>query len=128
MPKSLLPVVAAADNFLYLPHASRWSSPNSPPTPEVYISLHLSAKDFETGLPPIGLLRPEVIEALAPHSGLKSSTKPMTLLGANANDTEAVCFSEDVVEDMSFGEVLNGLAVEWKKEGRFPGPLNGMSH
>jgi len=124
MTKSLLPVVAAADNFLYLPHASRWPSLNSPPTPEVYIPLHLSAKDFEAGLPPIGLLRPGVMEALAPHSAVGASIKPLTLLGCSG--TEAVCFSADVVKNLSFGKVLNDLAVQWRKEGRFPGPLDGM--
>lgn len=126
MTKSLLPAVAAADNFVYLPHASRWPTFNSPPTPEVYIPLHLSAKDFEAGLPPIGLLRPEVIEALAPHSAAGASTKPLTLLGTNA--TEAVCFSADVVKDSSFGKVLNDLAVQWRNGRRFPGPLDGMCY
>jgi hypothetical protein len=132
MSKTLLPIVAAADNFLYLPPVSTWTTPKTPPTPEVYIPFHLTAADYKAGLSPIGLLRPSVFELLCPNlsigGGDGSSGSPMQAFCVirEGDNVAAVYLDPWVIEQNRIDEVLNDLADEWRFEELFPGPLGGM--
>jgi len=129
MPRSLLPVVAAADNFPYLA-----SSSSQQAGLEAYIPFHLTAQDCTNDLCPVGALRPEVYEAIASSSSSSESTdKPFRTIASSSVQQgrdagrKAICFANWVVEQGKMGEVMNDLATTWRKEGKFPGPLAGMS-
>lgn len=134
MPRSLLPVVAAADNFPYSPSSSSGSS-----VLETYIPFHLTSADYANDLPPVGQLRPEVYDAIASkairstsNAPGPSSDNPFRLLDNTGRRDEssqekvAICFADWVVEQGKMGEVMNDLASTWRQEGKFPGPLAGM--
>jgi hypothetical protein len=126
MSRSLLPIVAAADNFPYLPHTSRWKDVRSPPTPEVYIPFYLTAEDQANDVPPVGLIRPEVLECM--KSQLGDDTQPFKLLSTCPEGVKnGMCFNDWVVKQGKMGEVMNEISVKWRDEGKFPGPLGGQS-
>ena len=126
MSRSLLPIVAAADNFPYLPHTSRWQDARSPPTPEVYIPFYLSAEDQANDVPPVGLTRPEVLKSM--HSLFGDDAEPFKLLSTQTNGVNnGISFNDWVVQQSKMGEVMNEIAVKWRDEGKFPGPLGGRS-
>ncbi|WVF66391.1 hypothetical protein IAT40_001131 [Kwoniella sp. CBS 6097] len=138
MIRSLLPVVQAADNFpIYdLP-------PAKPPKP--YVPFHLTLRDYQQGLPPLGLLRPDVLEEMKAVSGSGSKGvwrfreeeysgrgKPDetgTWRDASNIKPEITCvyFDEEVVEGGVEGisKVMADIVGGWKKAGKFPGPLAG---
>jgi hypothetical protein len=62
MIRSLLSVVQAADNLPPHPHSPYPT--HSPDGAERYVPLHLTLDDHKASLPPIGLLRPEVVREL----------------------------------------------------------------
>jgi hypothetical protein len=126
MSRSLLPIVAAADNFTYLPHTKRWKDTQSPPTPEVYIAFYLTEDDQTNDVPPIGLIRPEVLECMQPLIG--DDTKPFRTLSTGQHSVNnGICFSEGVIEQGKMGQVMNEIAVRWRDEAKFPGALGGQS-
>jgi len=126
MSRSLLPIVAAADNFPYLPHTSRWQDARSPPTPEMYIPFYLTAEDQANDVPPVGLIRPEVLKSM--HSLFGDDTEPFKLLSTQTKGVNnGICFNDWVVQQGKMGEVMNGIAVKWRDGGKFPGPLGGQS-
>ena len=125
MPRSLLPIVASADNFPYLPHRSKWQQQGVPPTPEVYIPFHLTAKDQEEGLPPIGLIRPDVLQHLRSRAG--TGSEPFKILVDSHEAERGICFHDWVGDQGQMGQVMNDVAVRWRDEGKFPGPLGGKS-
>jgi hypothetical protein len=126
MSRSLLPIVAAADNFPYLPHTSRWKDARSPPTPEVYIPFYLTAEDQANDVPPVGLIRPEVLECMRSLFG--DDKEPFKLLSAeNDGVHNGICFNDWVVKQGKMGQVMNEISVKWRDEGKFPGPLGGQS-
>jgi len=126
MSRSLLPIVAAADNFPYLPHTSRWQDARLPPTPEVYIPFYLTAEDQANDVPPVGLIRPEVFKSM--HSLFGDDTEPFKPLSTQTNGVNnGICFNDWVVQQSKMGEVMNEIAVKWRDEGKFPGPLGGQS-
>jgi hypothetical protein len=107
---------------------------------ETYIPFHLTSADYANDLPPVGQLRPEVYDAIAckasratSNASGSSSDKPFRLLGNTGGQNEssqkqkAICFADWVIEQGKMGEVMNELASTWRKEGKFPGPLAGMS-
>ena len=96
-----------------------------PPTPEAYIPFHPTAKDPEDGLPPIGLLRPEVLDCL--KINMKSEPTPFKITSSPSGAMNGICFNDWVVEQGKMGEVINDIAVKWRDEGKFPGPLGGES-
>ena len=128
-PRSLLPVVAAADNFppFHEPYPTR-----HPITTEAYVPLHLTLADHLAGLPPIGLLRPDVLGELrqlrSPHFVEHSGGAPGED-GRWKPETHCVYLADDIIEEgpEGVGEVIQSLAEKWKREGKFPGPLGGMS-
>lgn len=61
MSETLLPVVQAL-NTLPSPYAP-WPT-HSPDGKERYIPLHLTFADYQARLPPVGILRPQVVDAL----------------------------------------------------------------
>jgi hypothetical protein len=125
MSRSLLPIVAAADNFPYLPHTSRWKDARSPPTPEVYIPFYLTAEDQANDVPPVGLIRPEVLECMRSLFG--DDKEPFKLLSAeNDGVHNGICFNDWVVKQGKMGEFMNEISVKWRDEGKFPGPLGGQ--
>lgn len=124
MPKSLLPIVATADNYPYIPHGSSWEKAGVPPTPEVYIPFHLTDEDQANGLPPVGLLRPIVLECLLPRAGQNSD--PFKVLYDPHHVIIGLCFNNWVVEQGKIGQTMNDIAVQWRDEGKFPGPLGGQ--
>lgn len=56
--RSLLPIIAAADNFPA--HPGRFPT-SHPLTSERYVPFHLTFSDHQRGLAPVGLLRPDVL-------------------------------------------------------------------
>jgi hypothetical protein len=127
MPRSLLPVVAAADNFPYLA-----SSSSQQAGLEAYVPFHLTATDCTNDFCPVGALRPAVYEAIASSSSSsESSDKPFRTIVSSSEQQggdggrKAICFADWVVEQGKMGEVMNDLATTWRKEGKFPGPLAG---
>lgn len=125
MSRSLVPIVAAADNFAYLPHMSRWKDARSPPTPEVYIPFYLTAEDQANDVPPVGLIRPEVLECMRSLFG--DDKEPFKLLSAeNDGVHNGICFNDWVVKQGKMGQVMNEISVKWRDEGKFPGPLGGQ--
>ena len=62
MIRSLLPVVQAANN-VPIPSGRPYPT-HSPDGKERYVPFHLTLADYESKLPPVGLLRPQVVAAL----------------------------------------------------------------
>lgn len=129
--RSLLPIVAAADNF---PSHSGLYPSSHPTSHEPYVPLHLTAQDHQNHFAPVGLLRKDVILALKEEvnaaSGLKSAWEILEVSmsdesGAIVKQVECVHFAQWVLEEDKMGEVMNALAGKWRKEGKFPGPLDG---
>lgn len=60
--RSLLGIVKAADNFPAHPHSP--FPTHSPDGSERYVPFHLTFADYQAGLPPLGLLRPVVLQEL----------------------------------------------------------------
>lgn len=126
MSRSLLPIVAAADNFPYLPHTNQWKDVRSPPTPEVYLPFYLTAEDRKNDVPPIGLIRPEVLECMKSMCG--KNTEPFQIMSSEPDSVhDAICFNDWVVRQGKMGEVMNDIATKWRDDGKFPGPLGGQS-
>ncbi|OCF33070.1 hypothetical protein I317_01870 [Kwoniella heveanensis CBS 569] len=136
MIRSLLHVLEAADNFpLYdLP-------PAKPPKP--YVPFHLTLEDYEQGLTPLGLLRPDVLEEMRSvsekqkvwkfkeeaYDGRGKPDETGTWRDASNIKPETTCvfFEEEVVEGgvQGISKVMAEVVGQWKKEGKFPGPLAG---
>ncbi|WOO80194.1 putative protein [Vanrija pseudolonga] len=126
---SLLPVVLAADNFPlhpYHPYPVR-----NPLTNEQYIPFHLSPADHALDLPPVGLLRPQILAALLEEHAASGSESPWTFFRADPHrhDSKIVCvaFSPAVRakgrEAMS--KAIADVAAKWKAAGKFPEALDG---
>lgn len=94
MSDTLLSVVTAADNF---PSFSTSYPLSHPGTNERYVPFHLTFKDYEAGLPAIGLLRPQVLHDLLYPSPLP----PPTSLSATPSDTPSATGTEGEVEEKS---------------------------
>lgn len=62
MIRSLLPVVQAGNNLPPHPHSPYPT--HSPDGTERYVPFHLTPEDYQAGCPLIGLLRPQVVQAL----------------------------------------------------------------
>lgn len=136
--RSLLPIVAAADNFP--PYDGIYPAAH-PVTLEKYTPFHLCRADYEAGLVPVGLIRPAVLLELQAFlddsvaSPSSSSRKAFELAergriepdGLHVTEVQAVYFAEWAVQEGKMTEVINDLARRWKDEGKFPGPLGGQS-
>jgi hypothetical protein len=137
---SLLPIVLAADNFP--PHPGLYPSFH-PSTEERYIPFHLTFPDHHRGLPPVGLLRPEVVAEMqaderAPdtcpwqfHYVARPSDEKGDVQGGGELTLEVECvfFADWVVQLGSdgMGRVMNDAAEKWKANGKFSDPLGGRS-
>lgn len=141
--RSLSHVVAAADNF---PAHDGLYPAFHPETNERYVPFHLTYSDFSSGLTPVGLLRPEVVEQLvqdreASPEGevfqIQFSGRSEARAGFNGGDededmvsdlkAECVWFAQPVVDGGkdAMSSVMRATAERWREAGRFPGPLAG---
>lgn len=129
--RSLLPIVATADNFP--PHEGPYPLFH-PVSLEKYAPFHLCRADYDSACHPVGLLRPHIL--IEVQSAVQSSTRAAFefveegKVGADGefvNEVKAVHFAEWVVKEDKMTEIMNDLAVRWRDEGRFPGPLGGGS-
>ncbi|WRT63587.1 uncharacterized protein IL334_000510 [Kwoniella shivajii] len=131
MTRSLLSVVATADNFpLYA------IPPSSPPSP--YVPFHLTLSDHLNHLSPLGLLRQDVIREMKEISSkwekegeegiweFEENGKPDET-GNWLSEITCVYFNENLVKKGSneLGKVMAKVARSWKDQGKFPGPLAG---
>lgn len=130
-PKSLLPVVLAADNF------PNYALPPSPP-PSPYVPFHLTLPDYQAHLHPLGLLRPDVVSAMQSYNSSLIEAGKSSIWGfvAEGKGDEtgkwqthilAVYFNENVARQGKDepGKVMKECVESWKKDGLFPGPLAG---
>ncbi|KAL0243978.1 hypothetical protein I308_105241 [Cryptococcus tetragattii IND107] len=130
-PKSLLPVVLAADNF------PNYALPPSPP-PSPYVPFHLTLPDYQAHLHPLGLLRPDVVSAMQSYNSSLIEAGKSSIWGfvAEGKGDEtgkwqthilAVYFNENVARQGKdeLGKVMKECVESWKKDGLFPGPLAG---
>lgn len=129
--RSLLSVVAAADNFP--PHGSAYPSAH-PVTLETYTPFHLCRADYEASLHPVGLLRPSILielQAVVDSSPRKAfefvDEGKVGADGEFVHVVTAVHFADWVIQEGKMSEVMNAQAVQWRDEGKFPGPLGGES-
>lgn len=132
-PKSLLPVVLAADNFPDYP-----LPPSPPPFP--YVPFHLTLLDHQAHLQPLGLLRRDVVRAMQSYNSSLIEAGKGSIWGfveegkgdeAGKWQTHvlAVYFKENVASQGKdeLGRVMKECVESWKKDGLFPGPLAGWS-
>ena len=122
MTRSLLPIVATADNFP--PHEGRYPLFH-PVTREVYTPFHLSLADFQADLLPVGLLRPLVLLELKEE--VQDSTRGafefvtsrnVSHDGAVVESVKAVHFAEWVIEEGKMTEVMGYLAEKLRSGGK----------
>ncbi|WVQ80451.1 hypothetical protein IAT38_002556 [Cryptococcus sp. DSM 104549] len=126
--RSLLPVVAAADNF------PQYALPPSPPPPP-YVPFHLTLSDHLAHLPPLGLLRPDVVRAMREYTSSASGSGVWAFheegkgdeTGTFVKSTVCVYFTEEVVQGGAerLSAVMAEVAKKWREDGTFPGPLAG---
>ncbi|WVR03387.1 hypothetical protein IAU60_000378 [Kwoniella sp. DSM 27419] len=131
MIRSLLPVIERVDNFPYyaLPPA---------PAPTPYVPFHLTLEDHNNHLPPLGLLRQDVLREMQAASKAYEAEagKPVWrfLEDGKADEaglwtSRAICvyFEESLVDGgmETLSKVMAQITGRWKKEGKFPGPLAG---
>jgi hypothetical protein len=122
----LLDLVAVADNFPYQESPADTQG-------ELWLPFHLTRQDFDIGLPPLGLLRPGVMDEIRKDCCNKvdsepTTDKPFDLL-TTKNETEApteiaVC-AASTVQQHNFGQILTGVIEGWKSQGLFPRQLDG---
>lgn len=130
-PKSLLPVVLAADNF------PNYALPPSP-APSPYVPFHLTLPDYQAHLHPLGLLRPDVVSAMQSYNSSVIEAGKSSIWGfvAEGKGDEAgkwqthilaVYFNESVANQGKdeLDKVMKECVESWKKDGLFPGPLAG---
>jgi hypothetical protein len=133
-PKSLLPIVLAADNFPSSPHDTSYPT-SHPTTKEIYIPFHLTFSDYQHHLPPLGLIRPNILAELQSHSG-DDTTCPWQFhhTAVDEGDDEelklevkCVFFADWVVEEgkEEMGRVIQEVAEKWRGEGKFMEALEG---
>ncbi|WWD22331.1 hypothetical protein CI109_106822 [Kwoniella shandongensis] len=127
--RSLLSVVEAADVFPSYP-----LPPSAPPAP--YVPFHLTLADHLAHLPPLGLLRPDVLREMKKVVATQSPEplwefyegegKPDETGNFNRK-TECVYFDEKVVEGGKevLAKRMAEVAQKWREEGVFPLPLGG---
>lgn len=87
---------------------------------------HISRPDFESGLAPVGLLRPEVLRALRPRDG----PCPWEFVRTSHDDTsDVVCvtFAPDVLARgrEAMNAAMADTAARWKADGLFAPALDG---
>jgi hypothetical protein len=131
---TLLQVVLAADNFPAFPSTSTYPT-HHPTTRERYIPLHLTFQDYQSSLPPIGLLRPEVI-AVIQQDDSDPDNCPWQFhhtakeIGEDGEwELEVVCcfFAEWVLKGGHDGlsRALGDVVGTWRDEGKFKEALDG---
>jgi len=150
-PRSLLPIVLAADNFPSSPSSDPYPS-SHPHTHEVYVPFHLTFEDYQHGLLPLGLLRPAVVQEMrgledgpwnfqysgvdigGEQDGFQIQSEGEEIREDLIGDedgmevrVECVFFKREVV-DLGFQGVAEGMkrVVErWTDEGKFEEALGG---
>ena len=135
MPRTLFPIVAAADNFPACSFADPFPTYNKL-ADEHLIPFHISFQDFQAHLPPVGLLRPGVVSELQADER-EPTTCPWQFhhvarpIGEDDDElqlhVQAVFFADWVVEGGSevMGRVMQETAERWRSEGKFRGVLDG---
>lgn len=138
MHRSLLPVVLAADNFPSSPFSDPYPLSN-PATGETYTPFHLTFSDYQSQLPPVGLLRPSVLAELQADDRAGNSCPWQFYHSARhgGNDegddldlqVECVFFADWVVEGgrEAMDRAMKEVAEKWRGEGKFSEPLSGES-
>lgn len=113
---SLLPIVLAADNF---PACGSYPT-HHPGTGELYVPFHVAPSDHAAALPPIGLLRPEVLKALEGDAAYES---------VRGGDSGIVCvtFSPNVLAGgrEAMDKAIAETAARWRAAGLFKPALDG---
>lgn len=121
----LLDLVAVADNFPYQESPADTQG-------ELWLPFHLTRQDFDGGLPPLGLLRPGVMNEIRkdcnkvdPAPTMDKAFDLLTTKNEMGAPTEiAVCFAS-TVQHHNFGQILTGVIEGWKSQGLFPRQLDG---
>ncbi|KAK4684395.1 hypothetical protein P7C73_g5786, partial [Tremellales sp. Uapishka_1] len=126
---SLLPVIAAVDNFPSHPDAYPSFHPT---TKEIYTPFHLTFADHLAGLPPVGLLRPNVLtELLSDDRDEKTCPWQFYREESAADDGDLVVrcvfFADWVLKDGRSGmsAVIKAVCEAWRDGGKFQAPLSG---
>ena len=137
--RSLLSVVAAADNFP--PHEGLYPLYH-PTTREVYTPFHLSLSDCESDLLPVGLLRPSVllelqaeVEEHESSAGAGGGAGAFEFVkerkvhhdGAMLETIKAVHFADWVIKEKKMTEVMGKLAEKLRSGGKYLPALRGTS-
>lgn len=112
---SILSAVLAADNF---PACNAYPN-HHPDTGEVYVPFHIAPSDSSASLPPVGLLRPEVLKALEGDEGYESVQ--------GDNGVECVTFAATVLAGgrEAMNSAIAQTAARWRKAGLFKAALDG---
>ncbi|KAK6904942.1 hypothetical protein L486_02589 [Kwoniella mangroviensis CBS 10435] len=118
MIRSLLPVIEVVDNF---PHT---------PSSQSYVPFHLTLADFQHGLPPLGLLRQDVLREMQTARGIwdfEESTGKPDETGDFHSEVICVYFKDELVKKGKEGisKAMAEVVGKWREEGKFPGPLAG---
>ncbi|BEI99303.1 hypothetical protein CcaverHIS631_0403460 [Cutaneotrichosporon cavernicola] len=89
-----------------------------PSTGEAYVPFHVAPSDFAAGLPPVGLLRPEVLQALDGDAGYES---------VRTDKGVCVTFSPTVLAGgrAAMDGAIAETAARWRKAGQFNPCLAG---
>ena len=142
MIRSLLPVVQDANDFPPHPHSPYPT--HSPDGSERYVPLHLTLADYHAACPPLGLLRPHVVEELLAHRPLNVEGQLSELTEAEDAGQEAkeakvwqsfgiegrvdcIYFDQAVLKKGPDGisAVMAEMVNQWKRDGKFSKPLLG---
>lgn len=120
---SLLPFVLAADNF---PNSSEPYPTHHPVTKEPYVPFHVSRADYEAALVPVGLIRPEVLRAIADIEN--GPACPFELVRPDSKDVVCVAFAPDVLKGgrEAMNKAIADIAARWRSDGLFSACLDGM--
>lgn len=133
---SLLDIINIADN---LPLQTITPRPiESPDGSERYVPFHVSHADFNAGIPPMGLLRPQVVYEL--QEAMKERADGFLVFHQESGPTShsetqdskpadiiCVCFADWAVErgGQEMEKLLQHVVMKWKEEGKFASQLGG---
>ncbi len=135
LPRSLLPIILAADNFPSSPKHDPYPLSN-PSTKETYTPFHLTFPDFQARLPSVGILRPSVLAELQSDERddetcpwrFHHSARP-SVEDEDELELEVICvfFADWVVKGGrdEMGRVMKETVETWRDEGKFAPALSG---
>ncbi|WVQ91377.1 hypothetical protein IAS59_005175 [Cryptococcus gattii] len=120
--KSLLPILLHADN---LPAYNSPFPTVHPLTKRRIIPFHITFKDFQHDLPPVGLVTMDVVKMLSKEKGLKLFQITRTVKSCPRAGKEGSCRKEEQDEVNAKGkkgrtECVSRILNRWRVEGKFP--------